>query len=209
MGMNGTYMIPEGINSETAYDIGNVIEFKMISLTPNRIEIAAECNQPVVTPYFIYLLSEMNKRWPQTADVVTELARIKKAFETGLAELKAGQSAIYAKIGGMEQYSLQKILEAVQQGRIEQGEIQRTIDAIRRTLKNLQSEGVAINDADVKKALDDIYCSISSSLDVHHQFELSLPVIPFLLEYKLGIGGNVDLIAIWNRLKNLAHQDKK
>lgn len=43
-----------------------------------------------------------------------------------------------------------------------------------------------------------MFDSINSDLDTHQQFELSLPIIPFLLEYKLVIEANVDLEAVWD-----------
>ena len=200
MVMDGAYFVPKDDGSEIAYLIKDVIEFKIIPLTPNRIEIRARCNQRVVTEYFLHLLAEMNKRWPQPQDVLVELAQLRKAFEAGLAELKKGQGAIYAKIGEVERASLAQILSAVQHGRVEQGEIQRTLDAVRRALKQILTEGIAIDDGEVKKALEDIYKSVNSDLDTHQQLELSLPIIPFLLEYKLGIDANVDLEAVWKEL---------
>ena len=52
--------------------------------------------------------------------------------------------------------------------------------------------------------LDDIYQSVNSDLDLHQQLELSLPVIPFLLENKIGLDAEIDLGAAWQELVNRA-----
>ena len=209
MRMEGMYVTSQDSNTEMAYPISDVIEFKIIPLTSSRIEIAAECNQPVATEYFLYLLTEMNKRWPQPEDVKVELLQIKKTFEAGLSDIKLGQAAIYSRIGELDRKALNQILEAVRQGRIEQGETERVLDAIRRTLKYIQVAGLP-TDAEVKKTLDDVYQSVNSDLNSHQQLELSLPVIPFLLEYKIGIDAGVDLGALWKELVQRAqkNQDK-
>jgi len=55
-----------------------------------------------------------------------------------------------------------------------------------------------------------MFDSINSDLDTHQQFGLSLPIFPFLLEYKLVIVANVDLEAVWKeplqRVKNIKGQ---
>ena len=102
---------------------------------------------------------------------------------------------IYGHISAKDKTTITMILEDVQQGRIEQGEIQNELDAIRKVLRYIQTTTLPIADAAVKKSLDDIYQAVNSNLSFHQQLELSLPVIPILLEYKIGL----DAGWIWAR----------
>lgn len=139
-------------------------------------------------------------------DLITRLDRLEETLGKKLDNIRNGQIAIYNRINATNQLILDKILGEVHQGRIEQGELQRTVDATRRSIRHILDTGVKINDADVVKSLSDIYESVNSSLTFEQQFELTLPVIPFLLEYKINLGAGIDLQAVWDelisRLKN-------
>ncbi len=115
-------------------------------------------------------------------------------------DIKRGQAYIYRHLGTQAQSTTDLILKEFRQQAIGQGEIEKILDAIRRALKHILNSGVSINDQEIKKALDDIYQSINSSLDFSQQLELSLPIIPFLLEYKIGLNAGVDLGAVWEEL---------
>jgi hypothetical protein len=99
-----------------------------------------------------------------------------------LDDVKQGMAIIYRDISAKDQTTITMILEDVRQGRIEQGEIQNGLDAIRKVLQHIHTTTLPIADTAVKKSLDDIYQAVNSNLNFHQQLELSLPVIPFLLE---------------------------
>ena len=84
-----------------------------------------------------------------------------------------------------------------------------SVEAVVTTLANIQQQGLPIDDAELEQALADIYREIVSNLSLQQQFELTLPVIPFLLEYKLALGAGVDLGAVWQelvaRVKRVGH----
>ena len=71
---------------------------------------------------------------------------------------------------------------------------------IRKVLQHIHAT-TFIADAAVKKSLDDIYQAVNSNLSFHQQLEFTLPVIPFLLEYKIGLDAGVDLGAVWKELR--------
>jgi hypothetical protein len=121
---------------------------------------------------------------------------IRKQFD----EIKMGQAFIYQRIQPIDKELIQRILEEVHQGRIEQGEIQHALDAVRRVFKHIIETGVKINDPQISKALADIYQSVNSNLCLEEKFELSIPIIPLLLNYQLSLGGAVDLQAVWKEL---------
>ena len=85
----------------------------------------------------------------------------------------------------------------VRQGHVEQGQAQSTLDAICKALKHIQQAGLPVADDTIKQSLVDIYQAVNSDLGFRQQLELSLPVIPFLLEYKIGLDAGVDLGVVW------------
>mgnify|MGYP005844859309 CR=1 FL=1 len=70
--IGGFYIVAnEKENTETAWPQSSVIEFKLTPLSDNRTEIEARCHQPLVAPYFLELLVEMAKRWPEAKQTVS------------------------------------------------------------------------------------------------------------------------------------------
>jgi hypothetical protein len=135
-----------------------------------------------------------------TEDIMRRIDELHLDLGGKLDDIKRGQVFIYQRIGAEAQTVISLVLKDFQQQSIGQGEIQSTLDAIRRALKHIQSTGLPIADDEVKKSLDDIYQSLNSNLDLRQQLELSLPVIPFLLEYKISLDADVDLGAVWREL---------
>jgi hypothetical protein len=103
---------------------------------------------------------------------------------------------------------LNRVLTAVHQGRIEQGEVLRTLDAIRRVIRYnqaLDSEQCGeIRDLS-KKANK----AIKSRMSVNQKLELTLPLLPAFLNYKFEVvkGSELDLeilrseiLEVWNDL---------
>jgi len=133
-------------------------------------------------------------------DLMERLDILERAIGGQLDDLKIGQAYIYQKIQPVDVEILQKIFEEIHQGRIEQGEVQRTVDSTRRVVKYILDKGVKIDDPEITKSLAEIYQSVNSSLTFEQQFELTLPVIPFLINYKLSLGAGVDLGAVWKEL---------
>ena len=121
--------------------------------------------------------------------------------ELHLLDLKQGQSAIYRHLSIDNQSIIEDILTEVHKGNLDRCKIQNAVDAIRRTLRHLQSKGIPIDDSEIEKALEDICMSVNSDLNLEQQFELSIPIIPFLLTYKLGLAADVDLGAVWQELR--------
>lgn len=53
---------------ETVYGSFDVIRFELIPLATDRTEIKAKCSHPFAKPYFILLLLEIAKRWPEAQE---------------------------------------------------------------------------------------------------------------------------------------------
>lgn len=64
--MEALYIAPlDKGNKESAEPLGSAISFKVVPLASERIEVTAECYQPVVLDYFKELLTEIGTRWPE------------------------------------------------------------------------------------------------------------------------------------------------
>lgn len=202
MKMEGFYIVPTGDKAETAYPISEVIRFKIIPLTPSRIEVVAECGQPVTQEYFLYLLTQISRRWPQPSDIIQQLAEARSAIQAALVNIQESQVNISSKIDELESQSLAQIKAAINQGRIEQGEMARLLDAIRRVIRYVQQDSEQYSGElieQVSKAQD----AVNSTLSVQEKLELTLPLLPFFLNYKveLGTDSRIDLEALHSEVR--------
>lgn len=136
---------------------------------------------------------------PTLEDVMARIDVMHLDLGVQVADLKRGQTAIYHNISNQNQVYVEQIIGAVNQGRLEQGEVAQAVESIRKVLKYVQ-ESNEVTDQGIKYTLDEIYQSVNSNLSFQQQFELSLPVIPFLLDYKVNLGAGVDLGAMWQEL---------
>jgi hypothetical protein len=134
---------------------------------------------------------------PFVNGVIHHIDRMHADLNKGLSDLKQGQAIIYQKIGTEDQAICEAILAEMRQQRFEQGEMQRMLDAVRRVLRHIQETGLPVADPAIEQSLADIYQAVNSNLSLGQQLELSVPIIPSLLEYKISLDAGVDLEAIW------------
>lgn len=139
---------------------------------------------------------------PTLEDVMQRLEEMELRLGNKVDDLKRGQAAIYRRIDTEDQVTLEALRAEIRQGRMAQGQMQNTLKTIRLALRHIQETGLPLADEEIKGSLADIYQAVNSDLDFQQQLELSLPVIPFLLEYKIGLGAGVDLGAVWRELMN-------
>ena len=111
-----------------------------------------------------------------------------------------GRRALYYLIEDQDRTVLDQILREVRLQRMEQGEILRIIDAVRRALKLILEDGTSFPTEEINQALVEIRKDVNSRLSLEAQLEASLPVILLLLHYKIALGGSVDLKAVWKEL---------
>jgi hypothetical protein len=212
------------------------IGFAVIPLSPTRLEVKAECYYTPGLHCFVWVLNEIAKRWPETAEAIAEyvkqtswgtprnhplvadeksqeirtikgaetilhhIDRVHRDLGERLDNLRQGQAFIYQRVGTEARTILNAILQEVQEGRIEHSTLTRMLDATRRALKHMQNMSLSVNDKELEKSLADIYQAVNSNLTLHEKLELSLPIIPLLLEYKVELGTGVDLEEVWKEL---------
>lgn len=136
-------------------------------------------------------------------DIFVRLDSLENILSHKLDTLKQGQIFLYKKIQQDDVELIKKILDGLHQGEITQKEVKRGIDEIQQALKYVLDKGVEINDPNVTDMLIEIYQSVNSGLTFAQQFELTLPIIPFLLEYKINMVGEIDLQAVWDEFRAL------
>lgn len=129
-------------------------------------------------------------------DSVHSLEMLQKTLDIEFAELKRGLAVIYLQDKGSRE-NLAQVQRLIQLDRLEQSEIGNTLDAIRRILRFMQLNKSGL-DSTAKNVLEQAQSAIESELSLHQRLELTLPVIPFFLEYKieLSTGSQLDLKAV-------------
>lgn len=135
------------------------------------------------------------------AQATARLDALSEQLGQGVDDLKRGQAALYRQADRAYRHDLARILAAVQQGRLEQGEMRATLDALRRAMRFVMDEGLPM-DAELRAAVADLTEAVESSLGLERKLELALPLLP-LLTYKieLGVGSEIDLHDLWDELR--------
>lgn len=153
-------------------------------------------------PQVTILVKVAPERAEPEGAVLQRLDRLEGALGDKLDDLKRGQEVIYQRLDPAGRVQLDAVLAEVRQGRIEQGALQNTLEAIRRTLMLIRSDGLAVADPELKQTLADILDTISGSsvLDLQQQVELSLPILPLLLQYKITVGSKTGLVELWREI---------
>ncbi len=128
------------------------------------------------------------------------------ALADDLDSLKLGQQAIYRQVTTESRDALHNIAVAVRGGRLAHGEIDRTLDAMRRSLVHIQREGLFDGNREIQDHLKHIDDALDSGLKSTQKLEISLPVIPFLVNIKADVGLRSDLRKIWKRLVRASKQ---
>jgi len=199
MRMEGYYYTPPKNDSQTVYPISSVIEFKIIPLNQSRIEIVAECSQSVVEDYFQFLLGEISKRWSPINNSEQQISELQVAVMNGFSELKQGQSTLINI-----QEKLSQVLDAIHDGQIEQGEMNQTLDAVRRVLRYMQKQNTALS-KEVTEQVRTANEIVDSKIDLQQKVELTIPILPLFLNYKatFGVASDVDLENLYTEIQTI------
>jgi CheY-like chemotaxis protein len=113
----------------------------------------------------------------------TRFSEVKQILGNGFDDVRQGQIALYRHVDQVHQKSLAQIVAWVRLGLVEQGEMVRTLDAIRRVLRFMQSSKPAV-DLLTQDYLSSAALAIDSKLELQQKLEFTLPILPFFLDYK-------------------------
>jgi hypothetical protein len=167
-------------------------------------------DEPRVEQHFAAPTRTIEGDWKTLiAQVSARLEGLSAQLGQGVADLKRGQATLYRQVDQAYRDDLARILVAVQQGRLEQGEMQRAMDAIRRAMRAVMARGLPMDD-ELRAAVADLTEAVESSLRLERKLELTLPLVPLLLDYKieLGVESEVDLHDVWETLRRRARGPK-
>ena len=109
-------------------------------------------------------------------------------------------NTIIEQLGTRRVQELDKVIEALEEQRLSHQEMMNLLGKVRAAVLEAQQckllPGPEQDAARVVEMID------APSLDVTHKLKLSLPIIPFLLDYEaeIGLSSGMDLEKAWNRL---------
>ncbi len=99
-----------------------------------------------------------------------------------------------------------EVLTWLRQARLDDAETTRELsgmlDGIRRALSDLQARQLPALDEDVRRALDEVTEVLRADIELRSGLELTVPLIPLLLSYRLSLegGSGLDLRQAWENL---------
>ena len=132
-------------------------------------------------------------------------AKLDRVLE-GIDDLKRGQAAIYHRLNQSQRQTVDQVLAGIRAMRLDDAEAAREmramLDAIRRGLIQLQSRELPGLSAEVRRALDEVTEVLKAGADARTGLELTVPLIPLLLDYKINVdlGGGLDVRQWWENL---------
>ncbi len=121
-----------------------------------------------------------------------DLAKTLGDIEASLDELKT----LVEEWQAAAREDVRHILEAVQQGRIEQGEIAETVKSLRHWARSVQERGLPI-DPELRAAVLKMQQPVEGTEGMYNYLHLSLPFVPGLLS----IESEIDLKKLWEEIK--------
>ena len=145
--------------------------------------------------------------------------RAQERNEAYFRTLLSRQSNLESAVGNIYHRGIQeqgetllKILVAVEQMRIEQGEVARTVEALRLWAKSMQKTGLPA-DASLRSAVAALGQTVESLGGIKQFVELSFPLVPGICYYKVELGSEhkgalkvlyLYLWEMWKEIKSLA-----
>jgi hypothetical protein len=138
---------------------------------------------------------------PSTIDMMARLELMHSDLTDGFSTLRRGQDFIVRRIDTQAQSMVRAIKQEIQQGRIEQGDMERSVEAVRLALRQIQHTGLAGAGSRILEELAGIRHALERDIGLTEKLELAVPVIPLLLNYKVEVGASADLATVWEELK--------
>jgi hypothetical protein len=139
--------------------------------------------------------SEHNKK---SSYYVQELDKKLEELQRGIDDLKRGQGIIYQLLTETRNQELQTIVALIRQGDIQQDEMKEMLVMVQQALSTLQDNQVNLSQ-EVKEAIANASSALNSETSLQGKLELTLPIIPLLLDYKveLAVTDSIDLNKFW------------
>jgi septation ring formation regulator EzrA len=118
-------------------------------------------------------------------------------------EVKRALAEIQRNLKPIDQRETQDLLDAVHQlpdnDAAALSDLRGMVDAIRRGLINLQARDLPAMNQNLRQAIEEVQKTLKDVTDVSISLELTIPVVPLLLEYKTHF--DLDLGEWWENIK--------
>lgn len=111
---------------------------------------------------------------------------------------------IYRRIDALDRDLSAAMIEMVQQNMLTAEELERHLHVIRQALQELHDRVTGAADLDLAAGVEAArQLAEDPSLDARHKLEVTIPIIPLLLDYKFEteLGSRANLVALWEALK--------
>lgn len=122
-------------------------------------------------------------------------------------EVKRALAEIHRHLSQPEQRQTQELLDAVRGWRegdvAAQRELREMLDGLRRGFNHLQTRELPAMDQRLRDAIAEVTEIVKADADLNTGLELTIPLIPLLLDYKvnLDLGGGLDLRQWWESVR--------
>ena len=122
-------------------------------------------------------------------------------------DLKRALAEVQRHLGQNDKREMQELLDVVRQWRDSDAaalsELRGMVDGLRRAFKHLQARDLPDMDRRLREAIAEVTEVVKANADVGTGLELTLPLIPLLLDYKLNLdlGSGLDLRQAWENLR--------
>ena len=116
------------------------------------------------------------------------------------------QTIIAAVVGRLDQSQLamtQAVLNAVEAGRVPEGELQETLTAVQHALSEIRQQGSVFPDATLASEVERLSEVVTApKLDAKHKLKVTVPIIPVILSYEgeVELKSGLNLEEVWKRL---------
>ncbi|MFQ5652771.1 MAG: SIR2 family protein, partial [bacterium] len=122
--------------------------------------------------------------------------RLDKAADEDIAALIQELKAIVTAANIAEREAAERLWRAVQQGRVEQGEIAATVEGLRRWAQSVQKTGLPV-DAQLRAAILNLTQPTEGVDGMYNYLHFALPLLPGLLS----VESEIDLNKLWAEIK--------
>lgn len=142
------------------------------------------------------------KEIPPSGDV-QELDRRLRDLQRGINDLKRGQGILYKQITETRNQELRTVIAMIRQGAMEKVEMMQMLEMVGQAMSLLQENQESLS-LDVRNAVADVNSALSSEASIQGKLELTLPIIPLLLDYKVELtaANSADLFKFWENAQN-------
>ena len=118
-------------------------------------------------------------------------------YDAGEQKILGG---IIEKISEAQSQTVAEILEASENDRVSDEEMNLAIEAVRQSLATIEAQGKTVI-PEQKKLVEAVN---APQFNVKHKLKMTVPIVPYLLNYEteLELGSGLNLEGVWNNLKN-------